>query len=95
MTVAAPPVGIGGSSSVIPRAVRIWAARAVPRVTDRFTWFSPKFKSTTRTERSAWIASVAERSCPVAFSFFSIARWSRKARLATKMCALTRSSVWW
>jgi hypothetical protein len=30
-----------------------------------------------------------------ALSFFSIARWSRKASAATKMCASTRSAVRW
>jgi hypothetical protein len=52
---------------------------------------SPRLMSTTRTDLRALKASVAETSRRAALSFFSIARWSRKASAATKMCGPRRA----
>src|SRR5258708_14187169 len=61
------------------------AARWVPVVTERFVVPLPRSMSTTRMDLRIVKASVAERSRREDFSFFSMARWSRKASAATKM----------
>jgi hypothetical protein len=60
-------------------SARSTAARGVPGVTERLVVPSPRSISTTRADLRALKASPAETSRRAALSFFSIARWSRKA----------------
>src|ERR1700686_1225635 len=56
--------------------------RCVPAVTERFVVPLPRSISTTRMDLRIVKASVAERSKRAALSFFSMARWMRKASAA-------------